>query len=258
MSTSHHKPEPPARAAFVTGAARGIGAATAVALARRGFAVALAVRDPQAAEPVAAAVRAAGAACLAVPCDVADFASVRSAMGRTLESFGRLDAVINNAGQVDPIGHLADTDPAAWARTIAVNLTGAFHVLHEALPALAATQGAAINLSTGAAHAPREGWTAYCSSKAGLAMLTRCVAHEYGADGIAAYGLQPGLVDTPMQDRIRGSGMNEISRVPKEQLAPPGRAAELVAWLAATRPADLHGQDLTVNDSHLLARAGIA
>jgi NAD(P)-dependent dehydrogenase (short-subunit alcohol dehydrogenase family) len=116
------------------------------------------------------------------------------------------------------------------------------------------TQGAVVNLSTGAAHTPREGWSAYCSSKAALAMLTRCVAHEYGARGVAAYGFQPGLVDTAMQDRIRGSGMNEISRIPKEKLAPPSRSADVVAWLAATRPVDLVGQDLSINDEQLLAR----
>jgi NAD(P)-dependent dehydrogenase (short-subunit alcohol dehydrogenase family) len=246
---------PAPRAAFVTGAARGIGAAAALALARRGFAVAIAVRQPQAAEAAAAQVRAAGAACIVVPCDVADFASVRAAVARTLDAFGRLDAVVNNAGLIEPIGHLADTDPAAWTRALATNLAGPYHVLHEALPALLSTQGAVVNLSTGAAHTPREGWSAYCSSKAGLAMLTRSVAHEYGPRGVSAYGLQPGLVDTAMQERIRGSGMNEISRIPKEQLAPPERSADVIAWLADTRPADLRGQDLTVNDAQLIARA---
>ncbi|MDB5947600.1 MAG: hypothetical protein JWQ33_2626 [Ramlibacter sp.] len=247
-------PSSVARVAFVTGAARGIGAATALALAQRGITPVLAVRNPEAAAEAAALVRQSGAACLVVACDVAELASVRAAIARVLDSYGRLDVVVNNAGQIEPIGHLADTDPQAWARTVAVNLTGAYHVLHEALPALVAAQGTVVNLSTGAAHAPREGWSAYCSSKAALAMLTRCVAHEYGPRGVAAYGLQPGLVDTAMQDRIRGSGMNEISRVPREKLAPPSRSAQVVAWLAATRPADLMGQDLTVNDEQLLAR----
>ena len=89
-------------------------------------------------------------------------------------------------------------------------------------------------------------------------MFTRCIAHEYGARGIMAYGLQPGLVDTGMQGLIRESGMNEISKVPREKLAPPERSAQLIAWLSAERPADLAGQDLTVNDEELMNRAGIS
>lgn len=243
------------RVAFITGASRGIGAATAVALARRGIASVLAVRSPSAAEATLEAARQAGMQGLIVTCDVARVESVREAIARTLDVFGRLDAVVNNAGQIEPIGHLADTDPQAWAQTISVNLTGAYHVLHEAMPALLATQGAVVNLSTGAAHTPREGWSAYCSSKAALAMLTRCVAHEYASRGVFACGLQPGLVDTAMQDRIRGSGMNEISRIPREKLAPPELSASVLAWLVDVRPADLAGQDLFINDEKLQARA---
>jgi NAD(P)-dependent dehydrogenase (short-subunit alcohol dehydrogenase family) len=246
------------RAAFVTGASRGIGAAVAVALARRGIAPVLAVREPASAEEAAAAVRQLGVPCLVQRCDVADAASVHEAVAEALRAWGRLDVVVNNAGQIDPIGHLGDTDPGAWARAISVNLVGAYNVLHAAMPALLKAGGTVVNLSTGAAHTPREGWSAYCSSKAGLAMLTRCVAHEYTARGVLAYGLQPGLVDTDMQGRIRGSGMNEISRVPRENLAPPERSAGVVAWLADQRPADLAGQDLTVADTALLERAGMA
>ncbi|NML44269.1 SDR family oxidoreductase [Ramlibacter sp. G-1-2-2] len=247
----------PARTAFVTGAARGIGAAVAVALARRGIAPVLAVRNPDAARGVADAVLATGQSCLVLPCDVADVASVQAAIAKMLAAWGRLDVVVNNAGVIEPIGHLHDTDPATWAQAVTTNLVGCYHVLHAALPALMKSKGTIVNISTGAAHNPREGWSAYCSSKAGLAMLTRCAALEYGPRGILAYGLAPGLVDTEMQVRIRGSGMNEISQVPRENLAPPERSAGVVAWLADQRPSDLQGQDLTVNDAALLQRTGV-
>ena len=249
---------PRGRSALVTGASRGIGAAVAIALAQRGIAPVLAVRNPPAAEGTAEAVRRLGVPCLALRCDVADPAAVRQAVAHTLEAWGRLDVVVNNAGQIDPIGHLGETDPEAWSQTISVNLVGAYNVIHAAMPALLQAQGTVVNLSTGAAHAPREGWSAYCSSKAGLAMLTRCLAHEYTGRGVAAYGLQPGLVDTEMQVRIRGSAMNEISRIPREDLAPPERSAAVVAWLADHRPSDLVGQDLTVNDASLIERSGAA
>src|SRR6476659_10810787 len=103
------------RTAIVTGAARGIGAATAMALAARGIAPALFVRDPGAATDIADKVRARGVACRVEACDVADHDSVRAAVARTADAWGRLDAVVNNAGQVDPMGFIADTDPAAWA-----------------------------------------------------------------------------------------------------------------------------------------------
>lgn len=245
------------RTAIVTGAARGIGAAIAVELARRGIAPVLAVRCAGAAAGTQRSVEELNIPCYIALCDIADHGMAVRTIETTLETFGRLDILINNAGQIDPIGRIGDTEPSAWVRSIEVNLSGAYHMIHAALPALqTAGQGTIVNVSTGAAHNPREGWSAYCSAKAALFMLTRCLTHEYGEGGLMAYGLQPGLVDTEMQVRIRGSGINEISRIPREQLAPPERAARLIAWLADTRPADLAGKDLTVNDDALMARAG--
>jgi 3-oxoacyl-[acyl-carrier protein] reductase len=241
------RPSSGERTAIVTGAARGIGAATAMALAARGIAPALLVRDPGAATAVADTIRDHGVACRVEACDVADYGSVRAAVARTADAWGRLDVVINNAGQIDPMGFIADTDPAEWARAFAVNVVGAYHVVREALPLLLKQGGTVVNLSTGAAHTPRDGWSAYCGSKAALAMFTRSIAKEYGDKGVFAYSLQPGLVDTEMQVRIRRAGINEISRIPRAQLDAPERSANAIAWLAAERPADLVGQDLHVS-----------
>ncbi|MFL6695117.1 MAG: SDR family NAD(P)-dependent oxidoreductase, partial [Ramlibacter sp.] len=241
------------RVVLVTGGSRGIGAAAALSLARRGFVPVLAVRDPAAASEALASIEAQGLRALSVRCDVTDDGSVREAVEDCLDLTGRLDALVNNAGQIDPIGVLGGTDPTAWAAAISVNLVGPYRMAQAALPALACSPAATIvNISTGAAHAPREGWSAYCSAKAGLAMLTRCLAAEY--PHVATYGLQPGVVDTDMQVRIRASGINEISRIPRSNLAAPQRPAEFIAWLCAARPADLVGQDLTVNDQALQQR----
>jgi len=241
------------RVALVTGASRGIGAAAALALARRGIQPVLAVRDPAAAQSVLHAIEAQGSRALCVRCDVASPQSVREAVAECIRVAGRLDILVNNAGQIDPIGALADTDEDQWARAIDVNLVGPYRLARAALPALMRSEHACIlNVSTGAAHTPREGWSAYCSSKAGLAMLTRSLALEYPQ--VATYGLQPGVVDTEMQVRIRASGINEISRIPRDRLAQAERPAEFMAWLCDTRPADLAGQDLSVNDSALEQR----
>jgi 3-oxoacyl-[acyl-carrier protein] reductase len=224
-----------------------------LSLAQRGFIPVLAVREPAAASEALASIEAQGLRALCVRCDVTDDASVRESVADCLRLAGRLDALVNNAGQIDPIGTLGETDAQAWAAAISVNLVGPYRMVHAALPALARSDAATIvNISTGAAHAPREGWSAYCSAKAGLAMLTRCLATEYPR--VATYGLQPGVVDTEMQVRIRASGINEISRIPRANLAPPQRPAEFIAWLCATRPGDLVGQDLTVNDQALQQR----
>lgn len=241
------------RVALVTGASRGIGAATALALAQRGFLPVLAVRDPAAAVDAIRAIEVTGARALCVRCDVNDDVSARAAVAECLRLVGHLDVLVNNAGQIDPIGRLTETDPQDWAAAVSVNLVGPYRMAHAALPALARSDTACIvNVSTGAAHAPREGWSAYCSAKAGLAMLTRCLALEY--PNVATYGLQPGVVDTEMQVRIRASGINEISRIPRSNLATPQRPAAFIAWLCAHRPADLVGQDLTVNDQALQQR----
>lgn len=244
---------PRGRVALVTGASRGIGAATAVALAQRGIAPVLAVRDVRSARPVAEAIERTGIACRVEACDVADYASVAATVQRVISAWKRLDIVVNNAGQIDPIGHVGETVPEEWARSITVNLVGAYHVVHACLPALQASPAATIlNVSSGAAHDAREGWSAYCSSKAALYMLTRSIQLEYGSKGIAAFSLQPGVVDTGMQVRIRESGMNEVSRLPRSSLAPPEHAAAVIAWLCDRRPEHHVGYDLSIRDEQLV------
>ena len=150
-------------------------------------------------------------------------------------------------------------DPDAWAANIRINLVGAFHCARAVVPHFLAQQrGVIVNISSGAAHRPREGWSAYCSAKAGLAMLTQALHLELGQRGIRAYGFQPGVVDTEMQVKIRASGINEISRLPRESLANPAEPARVIAWLCSEEARDLAGQELTIRDTALRARAGLA
>ncbi|MEN9773776.1 MAG: hypothetical protein RL322_846 [Pseudomonadota bacterium] len=248
----------PKRVALITGATRGIGAACALELARTGITPVLAVRQIERAQTIARGCQALGVSASIVQCDVADASQARAAVEQTLAQHGQLDILINNAGVVDPIGRIGDVSPEEFSKALHVNLAGPFNMIDAALGALRRSASATvINVSTGAAHGPREGWAAYCSSKAGLWMLTRCLAHESPAEHIAVFGLQPGMVDTDMQVRIRASGMNEVSRVPREQLGSAARAARLIAWIAAERPLDLHGQDLSIRDESLIKRSGI-
>lgn len=208
---------------------------------------------------IVAQLQAAGATVIAgtrANCDVADWAQVAALVDDTVRRCGRLDAVINNAGQVTPVGLLADTDPTAWAHTIASNLVGPYHVVRAALPhMLAAGGGTVVNISTGAVDYPREGWSAYCSSKAGLAMFSRVLDHEYRAAGIRTFAFRPGLIDTPMHDAIRASGLNEISRKKRGELLPAARSAAVAAWLALAAPEDLMARELSIHDAGLHERA---
>jgi NAD(P)-dependent dehydrogenase (short-subunit alcohol dehydrogenase family) len=243
---------------LVTGASRGIGEAAAIALAKAGAAVMLTARDGARVEAVAARIEAAGGRAAASACDVSDYAAVSAVVAETMGRFGRLDALINNAGVIEPIASVASADPAAWARSIAINLVGAFHCIRACLdPMRAARAGTIVNISSGAAHRPLEGWSAYCTGKAGLAMLTRSVALEHAAEGIRVFGFAPGTIDTDMQVAIRASGVNQISKIPRGDLAPVAHPAKAIVYLCGAEADDLAGQELSLRDEDLRRRVGL-
>lgn len=238
---------------LVLGASRGLGRAIALALSRAGFAVAAGCRKLSDAQAVAAAIAAEGGRALPLAVDVTVFADVQRAADAAQNWSGQLIGLVNNAGLIDPIARISETDPQAWAQLIAVNLTGAYHGIRAVLPHLTAG-GTIVNISSGAASNPMEGWSAYCSSKAGLAMLTRSVSHEYGDRGVMSFGLRPGVVDTEMQGAIRASGINPISQLKRETLLAPDVPAKAVAFLFRSRPAELNGAELDVRDANFQAR----
>lgn len=246
------------RVVLVTGAGRGIGAEAAVALAAAGAQVVVTARTTGSAQAVADRIAGAGGSALALGCDVASYPSVRECLARLLDRLGRLDALVNNAGIIGPIAAMAEADPQAWALTQQVNLAGAFFAVREALPPmLAQGAGTIVNLSSGAARAPQEGWSAYCASKAGLAMLTRSIHHEYGARGITAIGFAPGVVDTGMQVTIRASGINPVSRLPRSALRPAEEPGRMIAWLCTPSGVAFAGQEIDVRDPALRQAAGL-
>lgn len=240
---------------IVTGASRGIGRAVALELARRGVTVALASRDREACLAVAEEVAAAGGAASAHGCDVADAREVDRLVAEVASLHGRVDVLVNNAGVIEPIGLIDECDPDAWRRNLEVNACGPFYAVRAVAPHLrAAGSGVVVNVSSGAAHSPREGWSAYCASKAALAMLTRSVHLELSGAGVLCYGFQPGVVDTEMQVLIRASGINEVSRLRREDLADPHVPARLIALLCLGRPEELAGSDLSIRDPEAVAR----
>lgn len=237
------------RTALVTGGNRGIGLATVRALAAAGARVTYTARSVEGLE--AARQELAGAA-EGVLCDVGD----REGMARLLAP--GVDVLVNNAGVIGPIGHMGDVDPEEWAKVVKVNLVAAVQAIQAVLPGmLARGGGTVINLSSGAAHKAMEGWSAYCASKAGLAMVTRSLHLEYGGRGIRTFGFAPGVVDTDMQGAIRASGMNPVSQLPRVSLAPADRPAWAIAWLCTPEADPLVGQELDIRADPFLSTSGL-
>jgi NAD(P)-dependent dehydrogenase (short-subunit alcohol dehydrogenase family) len=238
------------KTALVTGGNRGIGLATVRALAEAGAEVHFTARS---AANLAAAQRDLGE--IRATGHLANMTD-RIAMATVLDQ--GFDILINNAAVIGPIGRILDVSAEDWAQGIDINLTSAFHATQRALGHMVAKGGGTIvNISSGAAHRPQEGWSAYCAGKAGLAMLTRSVHLEYADHGIRVFGFAPGVVDTDMQGAIRASGINPVSKLPRESLAPPNEPARAIAWLCTPAADALAGQELDVRAPDLRAAAGL-
>jgi len=144
--------------------------------------------------------------------------------------------LVNNAGVINPIGPLVEIATDDLAPAFAVNVMGVHRVTVAALPLLRASKGTIVNAGTGAATTAMEGWTAYCSTKAGMQMLTRMMALELGREGLRIYFLGIPPTDTAMQGKIRASGLNPISQIPQEKLVPTRVPASVMAYLCGPSP----------------------
>lgn len=242
----------------ITGAGRGIGAATAVAMAEAGASLFLLSRSAEGITQLATRLRKTGVAAEAMTCDVAEFSQVQAALTRAREVLGKVDVLINNAGVIDPIGPLAASEPGAWDDAIDINLKGVYHGLRAALPIMRAQRsGTIVNLSSGAAHNPLEGWSQYCAAKAATDMLTRCAHLENKGRGIRIFSLSPGTVATDMQRRIKASGINPVSQMDFAQHAPPEVPARALVWLCTEAAAEFAGQEISLRDQDMRARIGL-
>ena len=217
---------------LVTGAGRGIGAELVRVLTSRGAKVFAGVHPNDASESLPESA-------VTLPLDVTLDAHVDAAIARIAKEDAQLDALVNNAGVIEPIGPYASIACESLSRALSVNVVGAHRVTRAAAPLLRKAGGVIVNAGTGAATTPIEGWTAYCASKAGLHMLTRLMALELGPEGIRAYFLGIPPTDTAMQASIRASGINPISRIPQADLTHCAVPASCMAWLCSDEAASL-------------------
>lgn len=240
---------------LATGASRGIGAATARAFADAGASVALVARS---ADEINALATEIGDKAIAVTCDVSDYEQVVAAVKATEDAFGALDVFIGNAGMLDPISQLSEADPETWGTAMDVNLKGVFNGMRAAMPGMIERgAGTIITVSSGAAHNPVEGWSAYCSSKAGAYMLTRCADHEARDKGLRVMGLSPGTVATDMQRNIKASGVNPVSQLDWSVHIPPEWPAQTLVWMCTPDADEYRGADVSLREDDIRRRVGL-
>ncbi len=240
---------------IITGASRGIGEAAAEVFAEAGAKVALLARGRDAIEAIAARI---GPDAMAIPCDVSSYDDVAEAIRQAEQAFGPTEVLINNAGAVEPVSHLATSDPNAWGKVIDINLKGVYYGMRAVMPGMIERgSGSILTISSGAAHNPVEGWSHYCASKAGVAMLTRMVDKEAGDKGIRAIGLSPGTVATQMQKEIKASGINPVSQMDWSDHIPADWPAKTLLWMCGADADEFIGDEISLREDDIRRRVGL-
>ena len=245
---------------LITGASRGLGAAVARILAEMGTAVVLNARSADPLHELMAEIEANGGTALALPGDVGQLDTCRWLVAKTIEAFGRLDAVVHNAAVIDPIAPIAKADPQAWQTAVSVNLLGPVWLTQAALPHLRQQQGRVISVSSGAAEHGIAGWGAYCATKGALNQFNRVLAEE--EEEVTAVAVRPGVVDTVMQNEIRAKGATGMPAEAHKRfvemheqgnLLPPEKPGRAIALLALYARREWNGRFLSWDDPDIAA-----
>jgi NAD(P)-dependent dehydrogenase (short-subunit alcohol dehydrogenase family) len=245
------------KVAFVTGAASGIGRATALAFAREGANVVVADIDQRGSQDTAGAIEDLGGQALAVVCDVTRSEDVQTALTRTVERFGRLDYAFNNAGAEQRPKLTADVTEEEWDRIITINLRSVFLCLKYEIPLMLQRGGGAIvNTSSGAGIKVFGRGAAYAAAKHGVVGLTKDAALDYASSNIRINVICPGIIDTEMMDRFTGGTPEERDRViaqePIGRMGRPDEIAATVVWLCSDAASFVTGHAMVADGGQTL------
>ncbi len=244
------------KVALITGAAAGIGRATALEFVKQGAKVVISDVDKEGLEETAQLVRDEGGEVLALAADVSKTEEVKEMIDRTLDHFGRLDYACNNAGIEGTMGGTADYTEEDWDRVLNINLRGQWLCMKYEIPAILKQGGAIVNVSSilgkvGFAEAP-----AYTAAKHGLNGLTKAAALEYSSQGIRINSVCPGFIETPMLERAgittdEETKKNTISLHPIGRLGLAREVAEAIVWIASEKASFVCGHTLLVDGGYI-------
>src|SRR5438552_3505380 len=240
------------RVAFVTGAANGIGRATALAFAREAANVVVADVSEEGNQETSRMIEELGGRALAVRCDVSRPEDVKAALDKALEAFGRLDFAFNNAGVEQPITAAAEITEEEWNRIIRINLSGVFLCMKYEIPLMLKQGGGAIvNTSSGAGIIGIKGSPAYTAAKHGVIGLARAAALDYAAQNIRVNAVCPGYIDTAMMGRFTGGTPEGRAKViaeePVGRMGKPEEIAAAVLWLCSDAAAFMVGHAMVID-----------
>lgn len=243
------------KVAIVTGAASGIGRSTALALAREGAQVVVSDVDEAGGQETVRLIEQQGGEAIFVKTDVSDPGAVEALVDKAVETYGRLDVMVNNAGIGGEQALLADYSLENWNRVIGINLSGVFYGMKYAIPAMLASGGGSIiNVASilgqvGFATAP-----AYVAAKHGIVGLTKNAALEYSAQGVRVNAVGPGFIRTPMIEQLEedeATNQMLVSMHPIGRLGEPEEVAELIVWLASDKASFVTGSYYPVDGGYL-------
>jgi NAD(P)-dependent dehydrogenase (short-subunit alcohol dehydrogenase family) len=245
------------KVAFVTGAASGIGRATALAFAREGANVVVADIDQRGNQDTAGMIEDLGGLALAVVCDVTRREDVQTSLNTTVERFGRLDYAFNNAGAEQRPKLTVDITEEEWDRIITINLRSVFLCLKYEIPLMLQHGGGAIvNTSSGAGIKVFGRGAAYAAAKHGVVGLTKDAALDYASSNIRINAICPGIIDTEMMDRFTGGTPEDRDRViaqePIGRMGRPDEIAATVVWLCSDAASFVTGHAMVVDGGQTL------
>ncbi len=242
------------RLALVTGGSRGIGKACAEVLAEAGAQVALGSRTLAAVEAAAQAIQAKGGKSLALTLDVSDPTSVKAAVDKTLETWGKIDVLVNNAG-ITKDNLLMRLKPEDWEAVLKTNLDGAYHCIRAVLPGMVRQRsGRIINITSVVAQTGNAGQANYVASKAGVIGLTKAVAAEVASRSITVNAVAPGFIATSMTENLPAPVRERIlGLVPLGRMGTDREIALGVRFLASQEAAYITGHVLNINGGMYMA-----